>query len=87
VLGMENRPIGNKLADEYFFDADYKGVLRVDKNRKGDKPMIYFVHITAHRECIPYRRCRPRQRLGKRENPKKDYYLALCVSADGTVGT
>jgi hypothetical protein len=40
---MENRPIGNKLADEYFFDADYRGVLRVDKNRKGDKPMIYFI--------------------------------------------
>ncbi len=43
MLGMENRPVGNKLADEYFFDADYKGVLRVDKNRKGDKPMIYFI--------------------------------------------
>jgi hypothetical protein len=51
VLGMENRPVGNKLADEYFFDADYKGVLRVDKNRKGDKPIIYFINI-AIEKCI-----------------------------------
>ncbi len=45
MLGMENRPIGNKLADEYFFDADYKGVLRVDKNRKGDKPITYLIYL------------------------------------------
>ncbi len=52
MLGMENRPVGNKLADEYFFDADYKGVLRVDKNRKGDKPMIYFLYIAIENASL-----------------------------------
>ncbi len=72
MLGMENRPIGNKLAaDEYFFDADYKGVLRVDKNRKGDKP-IYFINIAIGR-------WRPRQRLVVRERTPKRIIIMLFV--------